>query len=97
MGKAIDRTDPMLKEVIYFERAYCDGFTGAGDGMLLDMFPWLRHFGNKSYRILKSAVESRRKVWGTYLPELKVCFPVKGRWFVLLKTKVIFISVTFTY
>ena len=73
LGKKLARDDPMLPQVIAMEKKYCQGLTGAGDGMLLDMMPWLRHLGNSSYKTLMEAVDIREKLWGKYIPELKVC------------------------
>lgn len=72
LGKKLERDDPMLPQVISMERKYCEGLTGAGDGMLLDMMPFLRHFGVKSFKILEEAVRIRKKLWSKYLPEIKV-------------------------
>ena len=62
----------MLPQVISMEKKYCEGLTGAGDGMLLDMMPWLRHFGIRSYKILTEAVRIRKMLWAKYLPAIKV-------------------------
>ena len=64
----------MLPQVIAMERKYCEGLCGAGDGMLLDMMPWLRFFGNGSYKILTEAVRVRKNLWAKYLPHIKVRF-----------------------
>ena len=54
------------------EKKYCEGLCGAGDGMLLDMMPWLRFFGSTSYKILQEAVRVRKNLWAKHLPHLKV-------------------------
>ena len=72
LGRKLDRTDPMLPQVISMEKKYCEGLSGAGDGMLLDMMPFLRHLGVKSFKILEEAVRIRKKLWGKYLPDIKV-------------------------
>ena len=74
LGCRIPKDDPMLYQMIEMEKLYCDGFVGAGDGFLLDVLPLVRYLGNSSYKSLSKAVKIRDKLWGQYLPKLKVIY-----------------------
>lgn len=54
------------------EKKYCEGLSGAGEGLLLDVLPFLRFFGNKTYKTLCEARNVSNELWGHYLPKLKV-------------------------
>lgn len=70
-GSMLEDGDPMFGKVKRLERIIMAGI-GMGEGCELDAFPWLRFFGNKTYKRLKEALVMKEDIWqavrGLHLP-----------------------------
>ncbi|CAH1799436.1 unnamed protein product, partial [Owenia fusiformis] len=65
--------DPKLKDIIEYQQAISD-ITSAGSGEELDMFPWLRYFGNTTFKKMEFFVKMRKQIIGEWIEEHKKTF-----------------------
>lgn len=61
-GKKAELSDPDLKKLRRVDELFIAILSFVGDGPLLDMFPWLRFFGNKTYKMCLESNEIARNL-----------------------------------
>ncbi|ELU02917.1 hypothetical protein CAPTEDRAFT_100001 [Capitella teleta] len=63
LGKTFTKDEELFEKVMEFEQGAIRASSPSGRGVELDVFPWLRFFGNKTYKTLKRLVELKKQVW----------------------------------
>ncbi|ELU14150.1 hypothetical protein CAPTEDRAFT_121244 [Capitella teleta] len=63
LGKTFSKDEELFEKVMEFEQALIRASAPSGRGAELDVFPWLRFFGNKTYKTLNRLVELRNQIW----------------------------------
>ncbi|ELU02658.1 hypothetical protein CAPTEDRAFT_114418 [Capitella teleta] len=53
----------LLQALVNYEEQVLSAMSPTGEGVELDMFPWMRHFGNKTFKYLKYLCSLRDKLW----------------------------------
>ncbi|ELU15536.1 hypothetical protein CAPTEDRAFT_209906 [Capitella teleta] len=53
----------IFKKIAHFEQGFRLNILPAGRGAELDFCPWLRFFGNETYKQIQSLVEVRNQIW----------------------------------
>ncbi|ELU11556.1 hypothetical protein CAPTEDRAFT_141850 [Capitella teleta] len=63
LGRTFRTDDEIYKKMVQFEEDTREAFSSAGRGAELDVCPWLRYFGNKTYKRLLNILELRNQLW----------------------------------
>ena len=63
INKKFEVASEEFELLVKLQRLAADNVAPGGPGLMLDMFPWLRFFGNKCYKELKLAKIILEKVW----------------------------------
>lgn len=66
-GQHFEEGDPEFKQLREIEDSQNLGLSPGGEGELLDLLPWLRHFNNKIFKLLQHAVKTRHEFWMKFL------------------------------
>ncbi|ELU14132.1 hypothetical protein CAPTEDRAFT_121260 [Capitella teleta] len=69
LGKTFSKDEELFKKVMEFEQTLIRALSPSGRGTELDVFPWLRFFGNKTYKTLKRLVELKKQIWEMVMEE----------------------------
>ncbi|ELU12244.1 hypothetical protein CAPTEDRAFT_73429, partial [Capitella teleta] len=69
-GKHLEEGDSEFQQLRDIEDSQNLGLSPGGAGELLDIFPWLRHFNNKTFKLLKHAVSIRHAFFQDYLRKM---------------------------
>ncbi|CAH1799265.1 unnamed protein product [Owenia fusiformis] len=65
--------DPKLNDIIEYQHAVSEALS-AGVGDELDMFPWLRYFGNQTFKKMQFFLKMRNQIIGEWVEEHKKSF-----------------------
>ncbi|CAH1799433.1 unnamed protein product [Owenia fusiformis] len=65
--------DSELNDIIEYQRGFSEALS-AGVGEELDMFPWLRYFGNQTFKKMQFSVTMRNRIIGGWVEEHKKSF-----------------------
>ena len=68
VGELVDINSSEIDRIIELEHDITSGL--GADGLMLDLFPWLRFLGNKSWKCLKRAFEMSEFVYLFYKPRI---------------------------
>ncbi|ELU14154.1 hypothetical protein CAPTEDRAFT_121241, partial [Capitella teleta] len=63
LGKTFTKDEKFFEQIKEFEQKAIRTLSSSGRGAELDVFPWLRFFGNKTYKILKRVVKLKNQIW----------------------------------
>ncbi|ELU17903.1 hypothetical protein CAPTEDRAFT_104679 [Capitella teleta] len=63
LGKTFSTDDEIYKKMVQFEEDTREVISFVGRGVELDVCPWLRYFGNETYKRILSIIELRNHLW----------------------------------
>jgi cytochrome P450 family 2 subfamily U polypeptide 1 len=63
LGKTFSTEDELFKKMVELERRTLRVMVSSGRGAELDIFPWLRFFGNRTYKEIQQILELKQRVW----------------------------------
>ncbi|ELT96496.1 hypothetical protein CAPTEDRAFT_143120, partial [Capitella teleta] len=63
LGKTYSTEDEIFKKLVQFDQGLSTAFAITGRGAELDIFPWLRFFRKKTYKVIQDLVELRNQIW----------------------------------
>ncbi|ELT88055.1 hypothetical protein CAPTEDRAFT_149323 [Capitella teleta] len=63
LGKTYSTEDEIFKKLVQFDQGMIKTFATTGRGAELDIFPWLRFFRSKNYKVIQDLVELRNQIW----------------------------------
>ncbi|ELT93815.1 hypothetical protein CAPTEDRAFT_99614 [Capitella teleta] len=63
LGRIFSTEDELFKKLVQFDQGMSTAFAITGRGAELDIFPWLRFFRKKSYKVIQDLVELRNQIW----------------------------------
>ena len=63
ISKKYTTADEEFKMLTQVERLATSTLAVSGEGVELDIFPWLRFFGNRTYGLIKTQIFVRNKLW----------------------------------
>ncbi|ELT95060.1 hypothetical protein CAPTEDRAFT_123759 [Capitella teleta] len=63
LGQTFSVNDDIFKKMVQFEQSGIKAWAQAGRGAELDLCPWLRFFGNETYKLIRHMVELRNQLW----------------------------------
>ncbi|ELU02219.1 hypothetical protein CAPTEDRAFT_139038 [Capitella teleta] len=63
LGKTFRADEELFKNMMKFEQGVKLALSSSGKGTELDIFPWLRFFGNQTYKLILELKEIRNRVW----------------------------------
>jgi cytochrome P450 len=69
-GQKLDKKSEVFQAIKTLTDNVNESFHVGKDGMQLDLWPWLRFFGNNSFRVLKTAANCMDNIWGWYNKEV---------------------------
>ena len=64
-GTQVTLSDPIFKKIIEVEQLMMKSIT-VSKGAELDLMPWLRHFGNKTFQDLSTAAKGQTEIYNTF-------------------------------
>ncbi|ELU05571.1 hypothetical protein CAPTEDRAFT_63222, partial [Capitella teleta] len=63
LGRTFSTNEEIFKKMVQFEQGGATVMAHAGRGVELDLCPWLRFFGNKTYEFICHLLEVRNQLW----------------------------------
>ena len=70
VGENVEYDSPEIDRIMSYEHYIVDGIGPGGSGLLLDLFPWLRFLGNKTWKFLNTAFLLSHSMYSFYKPRL---------------------------
>lgn len=63
MERKYETTDEIFRRMVELEQLAAASMSASGKGLELDLLPWLRFFGNSTYKSMKELKENRDVIW----------------------------------
>ncbi|ELU18791.1 hypothetical protein CAPTEDRAFT_184712 [Capitella teleta] len=70
MNRKFEKTDKEFKLITEMERLLMSSIAPSGEGVELDILPWLRYFGNSTFKKLKLQAQHRDELWSMIKPRI---------------------------
>lgn len=89
-GENYNNDDPTFKQWLHMAIISEKGLASVNNGWELDLFPWLRHFGNNTYKMLNKFKDTSKEIYkcikSSWLDKRDGCSKLEGIAFALLET-----------
>ena len=63
LGKTFSIDEVIFQKVVRLEQKFLPLASPSGRGVELDLFPWLRFFGNQTYKEIMEIIDLRNQIW----------------------------------